>query len=454
MLSLIVMTLKLLLMINANFLRTCFSTADALRLSAILMLFGLLFSQSSAAQSLREYLESAAVPHADTFSLPTAAGVHRFTLISQTWRGHDWSHRFEIYVPRKVTRRDFAFIFVTGSGEPENERALIEQIAERAGVIAAVLCDVPNQPLYDGKKEDALLAFTFDQFLKSGDPSWPILFPMVKSVVRAMDLLEGGMQRAYAAKKVQFIVSGASKRGWTSWLTAAVDKRVAALAPAVFDMLNFKEQIRYAKEVYGAQSEKIRDYTELGLVERLDEPRSKQLLSWVDPYSYREALARPKLLLLGTNDPYWTGDSIRWYWDELPGPKWVFYAPNTGHRVLRDERARKVLADFVAMIAHANPAEPPQWSIKCAKGRASAKVLTTGESSLRATVWGSVSANGDFRESKWEVLCTADSGAECSWDLSTAGSNAAVLEIGGAPGLPLISTPMKIWREPGSCSSS
>ena len=46
--------------------------------------------------------------------------------------------------------------------------------------MAAAVNKVPNQPLYDGRKEDALIAYTFDQFLKTGDREWPLLFPMTE----------------------------------------------------------------------------------------------------------------------------------------------------------------------------------------------------------------------------------------------------------------------------------
>ena len=35
------------------------------------------------------------------------------------------------------------------------------------------------------------------------------------------------------------MIGGESKRGWTTWTTAAVDKRVFAAMPIVMDMLDF-----------------------------------------------------------------------------------------------------------------------------------------------------------------------------------------------------------------------
>ena len=139
----------------------------------------------------------------------------------------------------------------------------------------------------------------------------------------------------------RFVVSGASKRGWTTWLSAAVDPRVQAIAPRVIDMLNLKAQTQWAQKVYGAQSDRIRAYTELHLIERMDDPRMVELRGRVDPYSYRARYAMPKLLLLGTNDPYWTVDSVHNYWDDLSEPKLVFQTPNAGHDLAggRDCRA-------------------------------------------------------------------------------------------------------------------
>ena len=170
---------------------------------------------------------------------------------------------------------------------------------------------------------------------------------MVKSAVRGMDAVQAFAQKDFGQKIERFVVSGASKRGWTTWLTAAVDPRVQAIAPQVIDMLNMKVQTQWAQKMYGRQSERIRDYTELGLVERMDDPRMVELRSWVDPYSYRARYKMPKLLLLGTNDPYWVVDSLRHYWNDLPEPKLVFQTPNAGHDLARNREAAPVLAPLL-----------------------------------------------------------------------------------------------------------
>src|SRR5690348_15601678 len=107
---------------------------------------------------------------------------------------------------------------------------------------------------------------------------------MVKSAVRGMDTEEAFALKQFGVKIERFVVSGASKRGWTTWLTAAVDPRVKGIAPMVIDTLNMKAQTQWAEQMYGRQSEEIKDYVELHLTERLDDQATTQLRSWIDPY--------------------------------------------------------------------------------------------------------------------------------------------------------------------------
>src|SRR5262249_40523025 len=128
-----------------------------------------------------------------------------------------------------------------------------------------------------------------------------------------------------------FIISGGSKRGWTSWLTAAADGRVKAIAPLVIDTLSMMAQLEHQKKSFGEYSEMIHDYVERGLAPIPKTELGLKLWQMVDPYTYRDKLTLPKLLINGNNDPYWTVDALNLYWDGLKGSKYVTYVPNAGH---------------------------------------------------------------------------------------------------------------------------
>jgi len=268
-------------------------------------------------------------------------------LTSQQWREGRWTHHIQIVRPEKVRNPHIGFLFITGDGDGKSSLEMLQIVAERAGAVAAVVTRVPNQPLYEGRKEDALIAYTFDHYVKTGDETWPLLFPMVKSAVRAMDAVQEFARQNNRQKIEGFVVAGASKRGWTTWLTGAIDPRIKGIAPMVIDMLNMKAQANWAEKVYGKQSEQIRDYTDLNLIARMDDPPMVKLRSWVDPYAYRQRYNKmPKLLLTGTNDPYWTVDSMRHYFSDLPGPKLIYQTPNAGHNLGGGKEAIQTLAAF------------------------------------------------------------------------------------------------------------
>ena len=50
------------------------------------------------------------------------------------------------------------------------------------------------------------------------------------------------------------IVSGASKRGYSTWHVAAVDPRVIAMVPIVMDELNFAENVQHHYRSLGGAS--------------------------------------------------------------------------------------------------------------------------------------------------------------------------------------------------------
>ena len=117
-------------------------------------------------------------------------------LTSQTWQGFDWQHSLSILVPHKLQANKRAVLLIAGGTTGKlpkidsTEARLLANAAAYCGAVTAVLGQVPNQPMFDGLREDDLIAYSFDHYLSGGDKNWPLLMPMVKSAVRAMDAVQ------------------------------------------------------------------------------------------------------------------------------------------------------------------------------------------------------------------------------------------------------------------------
>jgi len=289
---------------------------------AFAALMALPFGQSIAAEApappsdLIDYVRKAD----DSFSWKLAGKkesdsgtVYDLDLISQTWHDIKWDHKLQVFVPKGAPPQATMPLWNQGGRPSATSTLLGLQIASKAKAPVAFLYGVPKQPLFGGRTEDALIAETFVKYLETKDGSWPLLFPMVKSVVRAMDALQAFAKQEWKFEVKSFVITGASKRGWTTWLTAATgDPRVKAIAPIVIDTLNMPVQMKNQLAAFGKPSEMIRDYTERKLVPIPDTPEAKKLWRMIDPWVYREKLTVPKMIINGANDPYWPLDpSIR-----------------------------------------------------------------------------------------------------------------------------------------------
>jgi PhoPQ-activated pathogenicity-related protein len=267
----------------------------------------------------------------------------------------------------------------------------------------AVLGQVPFQPMFDGLREDALIAYSFDQYLKTGEPDWPLLLPMVKAARVAMDAVQATTEAEWQLPVERFVVAGASKRGWTTWLTSAVDDRVVALAPMVIVMLNLVEQGPNQLDVWGAYSVQIDDYVRRGLMEKMKTGPGTKLWRMVDPYTYRDRLAKkPIFMLNGANDPYWTLNALDLYWNGLSGDKYVMFLPNAGHGLDGDRSwVFNGLAAFFRSSVEGKPFPKLDWKLEPAsKGQYTLKI-NADPAPKSARLWTAESKNRDFRDSEW-----------------------------------------------------
>jgi len=335
--------------------------------------------------------------------------IYDLHLVSQTWQRIPWEHQLQVYLPKEAVPSSTMLLWNTGGSASPGSKLLGMQLARMVKIPVAFLYHVPNQPLLDGKREDALIAETFVRYLKTKDPAWPLLFPMVKSVIKAMDALQEFAVKEWKTEVKKFIIAGASKRGWTSWLTAATgDPRVQAIVPLVIDTLNMKTQLEHQKASFGAYSEMIADYTRAGLVPMPDTPEARKLWSMVDPYFYRDKITVPVLIVNGNNDPYWTTDALNIYWNELKAPKWIVYVPNAGHNLQQRkpeggvDMTRSIHA-VVAFVRHQvlnNPMPVLSWKHEDEGGQFRL-TATSSEPPKAARLWVATADTRDFRKALW-----------------------------------------------------
>lgn len=316
-------------------------------------------------------------------------------LKTQQWLGADWVHTVLIgYNEALLPSMDTAFILITGDYKYEKDIVqAISSMLKESSSLFVILFDVPNQPLLGGLKEDRLISETFVRFFQTRDAQIPLLVPMVRSVKKVMDWIE----QSFKIRK--FVLAGASKRGWTTYLTAACDERVKGIIPISFDFLNFSEQLRMQREWYGTYSKEITAYIEKDFPSKIAEDIGKELLQIVDPYQYIHSLTVPKICVVGTNDAYWHLFSWQNYFPQLLGYKQMLYIPNKGHGV---ELFRPVFA-IQAMIDHVSVGtQLPQYEWEVGDRQIRVDWIPQQDYRLlSAYLWTSQSTTMDFRKAKW-----------------------------------------------------
>ncbi|GAC1424633.1 MAG: PhoPQ-activated pathogenicity-related family protein [Flavisolibacter sp.] len=339
------------------------------------------------------------------------ATIYTLLLTSQKWRQFTWVHHLEIIVP-STARHDGALLFITGgsvsNGLPNPDNANdklmphLTQIALKNQEIVAVLRQTPNQPLFDSLNEDALISYTLHQFEGDRDYSWPLLFPMVKSAVKAMDAIQEFVHKQFHFSINQFVISGASKRGWTTWLTGANDPRVIAICPMVIDIVNMPVNLDYQIKAWNEYSIQIEDYVRLGIVQRSQSVGGSEIISMVDPYSYRATLIMPKMIIMGTNDEYWVIDAIKNYYDSIPGKNLIHYVPNVGHGLGDGTDAFNSLSAFFAMTMSGKLYNACSWSVSSAKRKVEVNIEATSKALVGADLWSATSKNMVFTQATWK----------------------------------------------------
>lgn len=335
--------------------------------------------------------------------------AHVLKLTSQRWRDESevdrplWEHWLSIVVPKRVAT-DTGLLIVSGGSNGKSPRTrsrpLLAVAALMTRSVVAELRMVPNQPLtFAGdaqtRQEDGIVAYSWDKYLRTGDETWPLRLPMTKSVVRAMDAV-AEFSRSGEGGRIEvdrFVLGGASKRGWTAWTAAALDKRVAAVIPLVIDLLNIEASFKHHYQAYGFWAPAIGAYQASGIMRWAGSRELASLLKIEDPYHYRDRLTLPKFIINSAGDQYFLPDSSQFYFDALVGEKYLRYVPNTDHSLKGSDAPQSAFA-FYQAVADRQPRPKFSWIFE----PGGSIVVRTHTQPIAAALWYAANPNArDFR---------------------------------------------------------
>lgn len=357
-------------------------------------------------------------------STSTAPGytAYRLQVTSGDWRTNAsvnpsvWKHWVTIYKPN-LTNYDTALMLINGGSTSSSPDTSLDSYAGSLAVATkSVLINlegVPNQPtkltgVTGNLSEDALIAQSWKKELATGDINWAVNLPMTNSAVKTMDAVQQFLASPAGGGLAidDFVVSGGSKRGWTTWLTAAVDSRVKAIIPAVFDGLNMQAAFKHAYDTYGFYPPAINDYVNAGITTQFGTPQIASLLSVVDPYSYIDRFTMPKLIINSAGDQFFVPDSSQYYFDDLPGDKYLRYVPNTDHSLVQNPFVITEIQAFYNAILKGTKLPQYSWTT-AADGTLN---VSSPSHPLAATLWAATNPNA--RDFRFEKIGAAYEGTE------------------------------------------
>eukprot|EP01132_Coremiostelium_polycephalum_P005438 gene5438-6782_t len=286
-----------------------------------------------------------------------------------------WWHFLTICVPNLVLS-DYAFLDVNAGDYsyqiPDQLGWFVDKLCTSTNSVAAQILQIPNQPLiFDhdnvSRIEDSILAYTWRKYLdENASTEWIGQFALTKAVVRAMDVIQEFVKSKYLLYRVNnFVVSGGSKRGWTSWLVASVDPRVKAVIPKVMPILSFKENTIAHYRSYGGWSFAYGDYYGQGLMKHVNDGGWDKLAKQIDPLQFMEKLSSvKKYVVTAVGDQFFIPDSANFFWHKLLGVKNLRIHPNADHSL--NQRVLELYTEIITyytMVINNHKFPQIEWSI-------------------------------------------------------------------------------------------
>lgn len=282
----------------------------------------------------------------------TGDGFHGavLELTSQTWMTAAdsdrpvWKHWLTIAIPNTISSHK-AFLYINGGSTstpaPATMTPRFAQMAVDTGSVIIDLAQVPNQPIKFAatpdvaRSEDDMIAYLQANYDAKKNPIALARLPMVKSGVAAMTAAQQFLSSDAGGKlNVDgFVVSGGSKRAWTTWLVGLLDKRVIGMVPIVINVLDVDATTRHHWEAMGYFSPALGDYVRNKLIPDEIGRKMTEINTIEDPLNYRgrPQMKMPKFIINAVGDEYFPPDNTKYSYHLLPGAKQLRMLPNSRH---------------------------------------------------------------------------------------------------------------------------
>ncbi|EFC36420.1 predicted protein [Naegleria gruberi] len=302
-----------------------------------------------------------------------AATTYVLNMTSQVWLSpkdilngrYVWWHFMLVIVPHNLNRdKKEGLLWMIGKRNTDktpnlDDLADLTKIAVATGTIVTEMMQVPNQaivfeadPKREERAEDGIVAFTWRHFMNdTSKPYWIAHLPMTRAGQKGLDTIQDFAKKELGHTIEQFTVQGTSKKGWTTWLLAAVDKRVKNIIPMVIAVLDLKKNLMETYDSLCKFPEAMDSYMDQGIVTRLNTKEFDALAGILDPLVYTERYANiNKFLIYSMGDEFFWPDLSPNGYPHLVGEKRLKYLPNTGHNMEGSDMMDAVLVDYYAHL--------------------------------------------------------------------------------------------------------
>jgi PhoPQ-activated pathogenicity-related protein len=314
----------------------------------------------------------------------TGAGFHGavLELTSQTWMTAAesdrpvWKHWLTVTIPDQLTSNK-AFLYIGGGSSstaaPASATTRFAQMAIDTGSVIAELAQTPNQPIRfadtpdKARSEDDIIAYLQARYDADRNPIALVRLPMVKSGTAAMTAVQQFLAGDAGGKKTidGFVVSGGSKRAWTSWLVGLLDERVIGMMPIVINVLDVDATTRHHWETMGYFSPALGDYVNHKLIPDEIGRKMVEINTIEDPLNYRgrPAMKMPKFIINAVGDEFFPPDNTKFSYHLLPGSKQLRMLPNSRHSTAGTDINESMTAWYDNLI-HNRATPEYSWEVR------------------------------------------------------------------------------------------